>query len=222
MSVPSSAGGAGGGQDSPVSSSMPLGLGLGRKRRRLDSPHGTGPGGVEEWIVRTGQWRLRIQAAKNGKAAVECVLVAVKLDAMSSEQARNSQRVFLPATNTSLPIPPGITQAASSSSSLGTDLKQANCVLLSLPPRACMRPRRYQWISSQTVFLLILTPSIQINPLPPKIPSIQGDGTTDQQQKKPPPKTPWPNACSRSAKRPDWSTAAARQGPKPTGRQNRC
>jgi len=95
MSVPSSAGGAGGGQDSPVSSSMPLGLGLGRKRRRLDSPHGTGPGGVEEWIVRTGQWRLRIQAAKNGKAAVECVLVAVKLDAMSSEQARNSQRVFL-------------------------------------------------------------------------------------------------------------------------------
>lgn len=93
MSVPSSAGGMG--QDSPVSSSMPLGLGLGRKRRRLDSPHGTGPGGVEEWIVRTGQWRLRIQAAKNGKAAVECVLVAVKLDAMSAEQARNTQRVFL-------------------------------------------------------------------------------------------------------------------------------
>lgn len=95
MSVPSSAGGMGGGQDSPMSSSMPLGLGVGRKRRRLDSPHGTGPGGVEEWIVRTGQWRLRIQAAKNGKAAVECVLVAVKLDAMSAEQARNSQRVFL-------------------------------------------------------------------------------------------------------------------------------
>lgn len=97
MSVPSSAGGmGGGGQDSPVSSSMPLGLGLGRKRRRLDSPHGgTGPGGVDEWIVRTGQWRLRIQAAKNGKAAVECVLVAVKLDAMSAEQARNTQRMFL-------------------------------------------------------------------------------------------------------------------------------
>ncbi|KAK1834515.1 hypothetical protein QBC39DRAFT_369021 [Podospora conica] len=88
MSVPSSAGGA---QDSPVSGSMALPLG--RKRRRLDSP--AGPGGVEEWIVRTGQWRLRIQGAKNGKAAVECVLVAVKLDAMSAERERNSQRVFL-------------------------------------------------------------------------------------------------------------------------------
>jgi hypothetical protein len=61
-----------------------------RKRRRVDEP-----GGDEEWIVRTGQWRLRIQGARNGKAAVECCLVAVKLDAFSSERARNGQRSFL-------------------------------------------------------------------------------------------------------------------------------
>jgi len=98
MSAPSSAGGLGGGQDSPMSTSIPQHYG--RKRRRVNS-HGFGSsqggaaGGVEEWIVKTGQWRLRIQGAKNGKAAVECVLVAVKLDAMSSEQSRNSQRPFL-------------------------------------------------------------------------------------------------------------------------------
>ena len=77
------------------------GLPPSRKRRRLDS-HSIGGGaaagggaGGEEWVVRTGQWRLRIQGAKNGKSAVECVLVAVKLDATSSEQARNAQRGFL-------------------------------------------------------------------------------------------------------------------------------
>lgn len=98
MSAPSSAGGAGGGQESPVSTSTPLPLG--RKRRRIDSHGyaintGTGSGGVDEWIIRNGQWRLRIQGAKNGKAAVECVLVAVKLDALSSEQERNVSRPFL-------------------------------------------------------------------------------------------------------------------------------
>jgi len=78
-----------------------------RKRRRIESSSGAAGyvpsaggtaaaiSGGEEWIVRTGQWRLRIQAAKNGKAAVECVLVAVKLDAMSCEQSRNAQRGFL-------------------------------------------------------------------------------------------------------------------------------
>lgn len=66
-----------------------------RKRRRVDHDGGYGSGGAEEWIIRNGQWRLHIQGAKNGKAAVECVLVAVKLDAMSSEQARNGARGFL-------------------------------------------------------------------------------------------------------------------------------
>lgn len=96
-SVPSSAGGldgvsGGGEQNSPSALllSVPASQPFSRKRRRVDMN-----GGLEEWIVRTGQWRLRIQGVKNGKAAVECCLVAVKLDAMSSEHARNLQRSFL-------------------------------------------------------------------------------------------------------------------------------
>ncbi|KAF6825866.1 btb poz domain-containing protein, partial [Colletotrichum musicola] len=50
---------------------------------------------AEEWVVRTGQWRLKIQGSRSGKSAVECVLVAVKLDAYSSESARNGARGFL-------------------------------------------------------------------------------------------------------------------------------
>ena len=62
-----------------------------RKRKR-----GEMSGGSEEtWIVRTGQWRLRVQNAKNSKGGVECVMVAVKLDAVSGEQGRNAQRAFL-------------------------------------------------------------------------------------------------------------------------------
>ena len=103
MSAPSSAGGGNFGasqDDSPMSSHAPIPLPLppSRKRRRVDS-HGGGGGVIgpagEEWVIRNGMWRLRIQGAKNGKAAVECVLVPVKLDALSSEQVRNSQRGFL-------------------------------------------------------------------------------------------------------------------------------
>ncbi|OIW27725.1 hypothetical protein CONLIGDRAFT_634065 [Coniochaeta ligniaria NRRL 30616] len=75
-----------------------------RKRRRVggDQESSLGSGSYnsaavadETWIIRTGQWRLRISGAKNGKSAVECALVAVKIDAMSSEQARNAGRGFL-------------------------------------------------------------------------------------------------------------------------------
>lgn len=60
-----------------------------RKRRRTDG------GPDEAWTVRTGQWRLRIQGSKAGKSAVECVFVAVRIDAVSSELGRNVARGFL-------------------------------------------------------------------------------------------------------------------------------
>jgi hypothetical protein len=60
-----------------------------RKRRRVD-----GDSEEEEWVVKTGQWRLRIQYSPNGRG-IECVLVAAKLDAMSSQLARNMSRGFL-------------------------------------------------------------------------------------------------------------------------------
>ncbi|KAK2047554.1 BTB/POZ domain-containing protein [Colletotrichum somersetense] len=70
-----------------------------RKRRRVDS-HGYVSAGqaalaADEWVVRTGQWRLKIQGSRGGKSSVEVVLVAVKLDAYSSENARNATRGFL-------------------------------------------------------------------------------------------------------------------------------
>lgn len=100
MSAPSSAGPAN--MDSPASFAG-LSLNPPRKRRRgadgsvvgIDGGAGLPSRGF--WIVRTGQWRLRIQAAKNGRSAVECVLIAVKLDAMSGEHARNEARGFLKA-----------------------------------------------------------------------------------------------------------------------------
>ncbi|KAF7543043.1 hypothetical protein G7Z17_g11067 [Cylindrodendrum hubeiense] len=63
-----------------------------RKRRRTD---GSIVPGDEEWTVMTGQWRLRIQGSRGGKSGVECVLVAVKLDAVSSQLGRNTVRGFL-------------------------------------------------------------------------------------------------------------------------------
>lgn len=107
MGTPSTAGGFSSASiDSPTGFS---GLSLhpsSRKRRRVD---GGGGGGLDDgpagtghqaprsgyWIVKTGQWRLRIQSAQNGRGGVECVLVAVKLDAMSGERARNEARGFL-------------------------------------------------------------------------------------------------------------------------------
>lgn len=57
-------------------------------------------GGADEWIIRTGLWRLRVQTspshARNmGRGGVECVLIAVKLDAVTGEMGRNAQRGFL-------------------------------------------------------------------------------------------------------------------------------
>lgn len=66
-----------------------------RKRRKLDQAEPYTIAMNDEFIIRTGQWRLRIQSARNSTAAVECVFVAVKLDAISSELAKNASREFL-------------------------------------------------------------------------------------------------------------------------------
>lgn len=69
-----------------------------RKRRRVEGESAAGLsdyGAGDEWIVRTGQWRMRIRGAREAKLGVECVLVAVKIDAMSCEQTRNAARGFL-------------------------------------------------------------------------------------------------------------------------------
>lgn len=95
----SSAGPAG--TDSPTGMSG-LSLHPPRKRRRLDGGGPAGPDGLGAqggyWILRTGQWRLRLRGARGaqgGRGGVECVLVAVKIDAVSGEHARNEARGFL-------------------------------------------------------------------------------------------------------------------------------
>lgn len=47
------------------------------------------------WTVRTGQWRLKIVGGAGTKGWIECVLVAVKIDAVSGEPRRNEMRGFL-------------------------------------------------------------------------------------------------------------------------------
>ncbi|PGH21427.1 hypothetical protein AJ80_03218 [Polytolypa hystricis UAMH7299] len=62
------------------------------KRKRRDSVDGMG-----EWMVRKGQWRLRVQANAQDRrgGGLEIVFVAVKLDAVSGQKGRNAQRGFL-------------------------------------------------------------------------------------------------------------------------------
>jgi len=71
-----------------------------RKRRRTDA--GVDGNGIEQersWVVKTGQWRLRVRNVRNGdgstRGGVECVLVGVRIDAFSGEYGRNSQKGFL-------------------------------------------------------------------------------------------------------------------------------
>lgn len=70
-----------------------------RKRRRTDA----GNSMLENWTVIKGLWRIRIQSRGMEKGQIhqghghglECVLVGVKIDAMSCENTRNASRGFL-------------------------------------------------------------------------------------------------------------------------------
>jgi len=59
-----------------------------RKRKRIEGASD------ETWVIKTGQWRLRVQNGRGGRG-VECLLVAVNLDAVSGEGGRNKKRAFL-------------------------------------------------------------------------------------------------------------------------------
>ncbi|RMZ87890.1 hypothetical protein DV736_g4884, partial [Chaetothyriales sp. CBS 134916] len=63
------------------------------KRRRTDKLSTVGG----EWIIRTGLWRLRVQPSLQNvtRGRFEIVLTGVKIDAYSSERARNARRSFL-------------------------------------------------------------------------------------------------------------------------------
>jgi hypothetical protein len=50
-----------------------------------------------EWIIRSGQWRLRVQSNPHDaiRGGLEIVFLAVKIDAYTGERARNARRKFL-------------------------------------------------------------------------------------------------------------------------------
>ena len=65
-----------------------------RKRKREGSPDECG-----KWVIKKGQWRLRVQPRLDHldqkEQRMEVVLHAVKLDAISGQRARNAMRGFL-------------------------------------------------------------------------------------------------------------------------------
>lgn len=64
-----------------------------RKRRK----RAAGDDDTTEWIVKRGQWRLRVNTIQSidGRDRLEVTLVGVRLDAYSGEYGRNEQRRFL-------------------------------------------------------------------------------------------------------------------------------
>lgn len=66
-----------------------------RKRRRTEGALSDEPLEGENWTIKRGQWRLRIQRSTHGKSNFECAMEAVCLEAFSSELGRNKTRGFL-------------------------------------------------------------------------------------------------------------------------------
>jgi hypothetical protein len=65
-----------------------------KKRKRTV---GTSEQKLGEWVIRTGQWRLRVQPSPQDsiRGGFEIVFVGVKVDAFTSEHARNIRKSFL-------------------------------------------------------------------------------------------------------------------------------
>lgn len=78
----------------PIQTSRLASTPAAKKRKRTP---GGGSDKMGEWIIRTAQWRLRVQPNPNDsiRGGFEIVFIGVKVDAYSSEHARNSRKSFL-------------------------------------------------------------------------------------------------------------------------------
>jgi len=76
----------------PTSQALPIPLPLTAGKKRLKRKASLGDS--TEWIMKRGQFRLRVQQSGTGKA-MAAVLVGVKLEVLSGEYGRNSKRAFL-------------------------------------------------------------------------------------------------------------------------------
>lgn len=68
-----------------------------RKRRRPTISTSSNSSDRGQWVIRNGQWRLRVQqnAQDSIRGGYEIIFIAVKVDAFSQERARNARRGFL-------------------------------------------------------------------------------------------------------------------------------
>lgn len=81
----------------PPPSRIDTGTNTSRKRRRPTISTSSNTSGDGQWIIRNGQWRLRVQQNEQDsiRGGHEIVFIAVKVDAFSQERARNARRKFL-------------------------------------------------------------------------------------------------------------------------------
>jgi hypothetical protein len=91
-SSPSQAAGARGSLPVPPIQTSCISAPSTKKRKRQSSQEDLG-----EWTIRTGQWRLRVQPSLRDtiRGRFEIIFIGVKIDAFSSERARNARRSFL-------------------------------------------------------------------------------------------------------------------------------
>lgn len=77
----------------PLQTSRLSSMGPASKKRKRQSSHGE----FGEWTIRTGQWRLRVQPNPQDsiRGGFEIVFMGVRIEAYSSERARNARRGFL-------------------------------------------------------------------------------------------------------------------------------
>jgi hypothetical protein len=79
----------------PIQTSrLPGSAPLTKKRKRTA---GVSPDKLGEWVIRTGQWRLRVQPNPQDtiRGGFEIVFTGVKIDAYTSERSRNARKGFL-------------------------------------------------------------------------------------------------------------------------------
>ncbi|KAK5074229.1 hypothetical protein LTR64_006626 [Lithohypha guttulata] len=76
---------------------LELGTNTSRKRKRHTIPPPSQVNTNGKWVIRCGQWRLRVQQSERDpvRGGYEIIFIAVKIDAFSEERARNVRRKFL-------------------------------------------------------------------------------------------------------------------------------
>ncbi|GAB1743567.1 hypothetical protein NU219Hw_g496t1 [Hortaea werneckii] len=86
----------GGSVNEKADSEMTDGAGERTRQHHQGGKHVSGRREETGWVVKKAQWRLRVHPVNiGGKEGIRVVLIAVKIDAISNDRARNAARAFL-------------------------------------------------------------------------------------------------------------------------------